>query len=149
MNYMKQTAEMLGVKFGEEFKIKDSEYGKLHEGTFCLTKNGMFMIDCKTDFNGVIGSILTGKYKIVKLQKSATPILTDKEKEFLANVIKPFRNRINYIVKYTPYLHEDEGEEIEIVYDDTSEIILPVFETGTMYKGMEPRREYLIEELGL
>ena len=99
--------------------------------------------DLKQTLNGYIG-----ENKITKLPK---PILNDAEKEYLGNIIKPFRNRIIWIGKsvYIP------GEYIEIYlrhYDDgcsSYSIILPYFKKGTMYKGMELDKEYTLEELGL
>lgn len=84
-------------------------------------------------------------------------ILDDKEKEYLSNVIKPFKNYVKCIVKI-----EIQGqEEIRILYKDFldkekddetqwySTIGLPTFKKGTMYKGMETKKRYTLEELGL
>lgn len=93
-------------------------------------------------------TVFTGKLEIIKLPEK---ILTEEEKEYLSNVIKPFRDRVIYIVKsvYTP------GEYIEMYlrhYDDgcsSYSIVLPYFKKGTMYKGMELDKEYTLYELGL
>lgn len=75
------------------------------------------------------------------------PILTDKEKEYLSAVIKPFRNKIISIGKY--YFGSE--EEVIITFDKEGNDIMkfPSFETGTMYKGMQINKEYTLEELGL
>ena len=71
-------------------------------------------------------------------------ILDDIEKEYLSAVIKPFRDRVKCIKKYTNY----EKEFIDIwVNDETIE--LPYFKKNTMYKGMKQDKEYTLEELGL
>lgn len=72
-------------------------------------------------------------------------ILDDAERRYLKGVIRPFRKSVISIEKSTFY---EEGEAICI---DTEKgyTVLPQFEEGTMYKGMEVGREYTPEELGL
>ena len=76
-------------------------------------------------------------------------ILNDKEREYLSNVIKPFRNKIEYIAKYIGKY----GEYISIIYKDlndkTFSMAFPSYDDGTMYKGMEIGNRYTLEELGL
>lgn len=76
-------------------------------------------------------------------------ILNDAEKKYLSAVIKPFRNRVDYICKVnTPERYE--AERIDIGFTDESiDMALPIFESGTMYKGMDLGKEYTLEELGL
>ena len=82
-------------------------------------------------------------------------ILDDEEREYLAAVIKPFRNDVRYIVKHrsiTPFgnFEHIEGIASDMYSDDISYFfILPRFKNGTKYKGMEPDKRYSIEELGL
>ena len=80
------------------------------------------------------------------------PVLTDKEKEYLSAVIKPFRDRVVYICKV------EAGECNQFIslkvkrYDeeDSNEYIdLPYFKKDTMHKNMEVGKEYTLEELGL
>lgn len=71
-------------------------------------------------------------------------ILDDKEKEYLSNVIKPFRDKVEYIVKKDCYPEE----YISISLSDEN-IDFPNFKKGTMYKGMEKDKRYTLEELGL
>lgn len=80
-------------------------------------------------------------------------ILTEEEKEYLKAVIKPFRDRVEYIEKCKV---SEEMEQIFIFikeYIKKNEILcgygLPPFKIGTMYKGMELKRNYELEELGL
>ena len=78
-------------------------------------------------------------------------ILDEKEKKYLTNVIKPYRNRI-YSIKKCAY--QGFIEYICIyVYDDLNSkvecVTLPNFKKGCMYKGMELCKAYTLEELGL
>lgn len=73
-------------------------------------------------------------------------ILTDKEKAYLSAVIKPFRDRVKYIVKY---IYSTENEFLTICLKNDKDIMLPNFIRRTMYKGMKTDKEYTLEELGL
>ena len=81
------------------------------------------------------------------LEEYSEPILDDAEKEYLNAVIKPFRNSVEYIIKknsaYNPV------EWITIKYKDGGATNLPLFEKGTMYKGMKLGRNYTLGELEL
>ena len=76
------------------------------------------------------------------------PILDDVEKAYLSAVIKPFRKDIEYIVKFKRYSDKKEYIYMTMKKDDDY-CALPVFEKGTMYKGMEVNKRYTLEELGL
>ena len=93
-------------------------------------------------------NLVTGFCKIIKLPKS---ILDDVEKEYLGNIIKPFRDRIICIKKYED--PQDEYIGIHLKYyaneTDSETIVFPSFGKRTMYKGMEVEKEYTLEELGL
>lgn len=84
-------------------------------------------------------------------------ILDAEEKEYLSNVIKPFRNRVIGIskVKSTVY-PRFEFIEIQLKkmykkkgYSTLEYIRLPFFERNKMYKEMELGKQYTLEELGL
>ena len=144
-NKINEVAKLLGLELEEEFKVE----GFPHK--YKLSENGLVSW---SDYwkswvsSDIIEELLTGESELVKIPKS---ILDDAEKEYLSNVIKPFSDRIIYIVKhdYTP------GEYIEMYlrhYDDGCSgysIVLPYFKKGTMYKGMEISKEYTLYELGL
>ena len=72
-------------------------------------------------------------------------ILDKKEKEYLKNVIKPFRNRVTGIAKYS----NGENEYICISYKDDVPTDLADFKKNSMYKNMIKEKEYTLEELGL
>lgn len=96
--------------------------------------------------NGVLEGMALGKtYTWEELGLYASKdILSDKEKEYLSAVIKPFRNEILIIEK--AYFKEDEWLYFTM---NRGNFTLPYFKMGTMYKGMEEGREYTLEELGL
>lgn len=73
------------------------------------------------------------------------PILDDKEKEYLSNVIRPWKKRIKIIAKHGTGRYE----WIVIINKNGENMILPSFKKGTMYKGMELDKEYSLDELGL
>lgn len=72
-------------------------------------------------------------------------ILDEKEKEYLSNVIRPFRNKVTFIQKYGNI----SKEFIKIGIKDDTSTNFPLFEKGTMYKGMETSKKYTLSELGL
>ena len=74
-------------------------------------------------------------------------ILTDKEKAYLSAVIKPFRKDIKYITKKDFVIKAK--EYLLIKMHDLNTAGLPLFEKGTMYKGMEVNKNYKLEELGI
>lgn len=77
-------------------------------------------------------------------------ILTEEEKEYLSSVIKPFRKFVVYIEKIK---YIDGWEKIAFYSLNLKSweciTILPPFQSGTRFKGMELGEEYMCEELGL
>lgn len=71
-------------------------------------------------------------------------ILDEKEKEYLRAVIKPFRDKVDFILKKRASI----SEYIVIALKDEI-IALPWFKKGTMYKGMETYKKYSLEDLNL
>lgn len=110
----------------------------------------------ETTVNGWAGKsikefeILHPSYKVLKLERPQTiykfkEVLDAKEKEYLSAVIKPFKNRIDYIKKF-----DLTGREfICICLKNDEDIDFPYFKKGTMYKGMKLYRRYTLKELGL
>lgn len=77
-------------------------------------------------------------------------ILDDVEKEYLRNIIKPFKKRTKNIEKIPDGLGEFIRITVENIIDGDDDLIdLPYFKENEMYKGMEVYREYTLEELGL
>lgn len=78
-------------------------------------------------------------------------ILDSGEKEYLSNVIKPFKHKVKRIRKSEICDNKDNQikEYIEIHIENDYPINLPNFKKNTMYRNMEPNKEYTLEELGL
>ena len=79
------------------------------------------------------------------IYKREEPILDDKEKEYLGNLIRPFRDRVTYIAK-----RKENKTKLFIhiqLKDDWG--CLPDFKENTMYKNMKIDKSYTLEELGL
>ena len=80
------------------------------------------------------------------------PILDEEERKYLSGVIKPFRDKINFVKKETYYTGKKTYEiihfesKLEQYKDNTW---LPPFEKDTMYKNMTLNKEYKLEDLGL
>lgn len=72
------------------------------------------------------------------------PILDIEEKAYLENVLRPFKDRVNFVHKRG----DNEYEHIAFETDDDF-CTFPYFKKGTMYKGMEFGKEYTLKELGL
>ena len=139
MNYMEQIAEMLEGNVYEEFRIKAIN-GMIFEKKFFLTEYGLFSEDSTVPISTILNDILNGQYKIVKLPLA----LTKEEKDYLSEVVKPFRDKIEYIKRLT----SDSWDSIQMITDKGVTAVL-FFETDTRYKNMEPDREYTLAELGL
>ena len=75
------------------------------------------------------------------------PLLDAIEKEYIGNIVKPFKNRNIRVVK-----HDVAGEKEWIVIGGAGfdlSLSFPLFEKGKMYEGMEADKYYTLEELGL
>ena len=148
MNYTADVAKILGVELGEEFKLSD------YPETFILTERGLeFLYHGKWSLiSGSLNDLLSGRRNIIKIPK---PILDDIEKKYLFRFIRPFKERINYIVKLDVKVIDDEREYILIIYKEPYNtsiprlMELPSFKKGAMYKGMKLGERYTLKELGL
>ena len=144
-NKMAEVARLAGLELEEEFRMDN------YSTKYKITKNGfMYWSDDYQQWNytGGIEELFLGKGRIVKIPKQ---ILEEKEKEYLSAVIKPFRDRIISIRKYK--YSQDEYIGIYVKYyaetDESEMITLPLFKEGTIYKGIELKKYYTLEELGL
>lgn len=92
------------------------------------------------------------RYNNWLLEEHKEPILDDVEKEYLSNVIKPFRNRVTSISKDrdTKLGTSDVNYYIAIRIDNGRDFcFLPYFKSNRMYKNMEIGCDYTLKELGL
>ena len=99
--------------------------------------SGTFFKKLPNDFTGTI-NVVNGY--VLKPQ-----ILDEEEKRYLEGVVRPFRDRVRYVIKN---INCSSQCYIGIRLEQES-IALPYFEENTMYKGMEIDKRYSLEELGL
>lgn len=100
----------------------------------------------KTLPNDYSGKLTIEKGQVIE-KEDKKEILDEVEKEYLRAVIKPFREKINHISKYAECDNNFEFIYIGLKSGDT--MAFPNFKKDTMYKGMEPNKDYTLEELGL
>lgn len=103
--------------------------------------------DCRNKMS-CSGCIFDGgdcRKKVKDWLNSDSDILSNKEKQYLQNVVKPFQQKVKYICKYT----YNNTERIGIAIDADANIFLPTFKKGTMYKGMKVNKNYTLAALGL
>lgn len=91
--------------------------------------------------------MLSDKFLNQEIDIEVPDILDETEKKYLSAVIRPFKKRVDSIMKISDPLGY-EKEYIFIKLDEDS-FSLPYFKTGTMYQGMELERAFTLEELGL
>ena len=82
-------------------------------------------------------------------------VLTKKEKEYLSNIIAPFKDRVIYIKKainnnpltfyYTIRIKLGPGKN----FLNNEYIDLPAFNKDDLYAGMDPNQKYTLKELGI
>lgn len=93
------------------------------------------------------GSKIINIERTETIYKATKEILDKEEKEYLEAVLRPFRNRVNCIVKNTSCFDGEQYISIELL--NRENIYLPYFTKNTKYKGMEPDKEYTLVQLGL
>ena len=118
------------------------------DGKYNLSFNCIFHKCLNATDKSIFDKIQNSK-KIKLTLEVEESILCEEERKYLSGVIRPFRDKIKFIRKNCIY-----GQEyINVVYNskfkDDTNFCLPLFETNTMYKGMELNKEYTLEDLGL
>lgn len=109
------------------------------------------VIRCKKElsiFEQIKKELLENDIKnYAKRKCEPAPVLDDVEKRYLKNVLRPFKDEVNYIVKW----QSDSYKSRQFLHIDTriGNIQLPYFEKDTMYKNMEDNKHYTLEELGI
>ena len=76
-------------------------------------------------------------------------VLDKTEKEYLLNIIKPFKNKVCYIIKHKAYKEEFIQICVKSYNNQYQDISLPTFTRNSMYKNMKLTHEYSLKELGL
>lgn len=79
------------------------------------------------------------------------PHLDSVELDYLKNIIRPFQNRVDFVilVKNTFFLDQEKNVRIKVHLKDHDFLILPFFKEGTMYKAMQPNVKYTLKDLGI
>ena len=145
MNHIEEVVKILGIKFYEKFRIDGSDriYQINEDGMYFENDQGIWQEDVT-----LLYGLLLGDIDLIKLPENT---LTDKEREYLLNIIKPFKDKVRFITKDC---YESGGDQfIDICYIskdfDFEHIYLPAFDKGTMYNGMTVGKPYELEELML
>ena len=94
----------------------------------------------------------TGAWKLWLEQEHTELLLTAKEKNYLENIIRPFKDRAKFIRKNVGCTDNAFIRICICKYDDIEYpdfFTLPYFNGTEMYTGMEKNKWYTLEELGL
>lgn len=153
-----QTAKNL-LDNGYKWLIR-TESGRLYAHTSKLHKiDGIWWPEATGSYEYVCGyvpifeSIHDYDNEAVSLASVAYPqVLDAAEKKYLRDVIRPFRDRIICVKKaHAARNYEQICIKLKSItgLGAISNIPLPFFTEGEMYKGMEIDKEYTLEELGL
>lgn len=148
----------------KRIKLKDVTKEELEQwinqncGNRCC-KDCMFKCTICTGINSWVQNkdLFSDKFLNQEIEIEKSGILDEVEKEYLADVIKPFKNRVVSISKIVInfsnknnkifyYIRIKVKSETEIFYYEY--INFPYFKTE-MYKGMENCKEYTLEDLEL
>lgn len=94
--------------------------------------------------DGTSGCSLDELFEWANSEYKDITMLTEEEKAYITEVIKPFRDKVTGILK------GDNGSEfIRIFVENDGAFRLPYFKKGSMYKNMKTNKKYKLEELGL
>lgn len=119
-------------------------FNQLKDDYYELSKeNKTFFKNLPNDYTGTI-EIENG---FVIKQEVKKEILDKIEKEYLENLLRPFRNKVETIGKC---VYDIDTEYLTIYMKNSCDTFnLPNFKPNTMYKGMEQYKDYTLKELGL
>lgn len=119
-------------------------YFLIEEEMFCTFEPENIVKKISGTFFKKLPNNFTGTIDVVNGYIGKPEILDEKEKRYLEGVIRPFRDKVEYIEK-------SEGVIKEYIWIDLEGdgLQLPYFEANTMYKGMELEKRYTLKELGL
>lgn len=138
MNFFEAMKELEKGNKVRKADWKDGLYLLKEENKICFSEKIKAKYLNDTDLN-------YGSWELYK-----EPILTKEEKEYISNIIKPFKNRVCYIIKCDILLFSYKGEYIQICVNSYNHYInLPAFTRGSMYNNMKSWYKYSLKELGL
>ena len=141
------------LRFGDVVELRNGNFRRIGKNERIETLKGTLVNFLSyyqdnllyNDSTGSDGLDIIFVYRLFQARKK-DEILTEKEKNYICNLIKPFSNKVKEIVKKGYY---DDEEYISIIINDDMNISLPNFEKGKYYKNMEVNERYSLEELGL
>ena len=146
----------------QKIKLRDlteEQYWKYNKkGCYTTCDKCMFrLVNCTNhDENCWIHhkDLYSDKFLDQEIEIEVEPIFTDKEREYLHNWLKPFKDRIEEIKLVK--VGTDENDTIAYLriiiksifsLAQLESIYLPYFKFGTMYKGLELGKAYRDDEL--
>lgn len=74
-------------------------------------------------------------------------LLDNVEREYIKTILKPFHNKVDFVVKFNSVFNKKEYLFISI--KGGGSFLFPDFDAGKMYSGMITRNRYTLEELGI
>lgn len=107
-----------------------------------------------TEFEHIFKSIRWEDDNPVLIKDIYDPqIISDKEREYLKNILKPFHDDVKYVEKRRgANAHFDKNthdQEFLLISLENGAFIFPDFDEGKMYSGMEVDKKYELHELGI
>lgn len=112
-------------------------------------RNEKDLRNLKDNLSGTLGKIIKIEEPTYQTVYEYKPeILDEAEKRYLRGVIRPFRDKVEYIQKCKSIMYED-SDYINIYIEGSHSITLPYFGSNTMYKNMKDNKKYTLKELGI
>lgn len=97
----------------------------------------------------MIAVMLPGSAKSYMIER---PCLDNVELDYLKNIIRPFKNNVDWVMLIKNAILAEEGVNnvrIRVHLKNHDFITLPFFKEGTMYKAMQPNVKYTLKDLGI
>ena len=122
------------LRFGDVIELRNGNFRRIGENERIETLKGTLVNFLSyyqdnllyNDSTGSDGLDIIFVYRLFQARKK-DEILTEKEKNYICNLIKPFSNKVKGIVKKGYY---DEEEYISIIINDDMNISFPNFDKG-------------------
>lgn len=145
--------KFIDLRIGEFFKINGNRFLriKISDG-FTSVKFNSFEINPSSGCVCLTGADADVTRYDGTFEPVPDPVLTNSEKAYLEDVIRPWKSKVQSIYKDEDLDLSMQFISIVIIYEKlvgSSYIALPLFEKETMYKGMEQGLCYSLKELGL
>lgn len=124
-----------------DFALINNELRNCTEVGCCDCQFNYGSLGCKRN---VIGWLLKEYKEPIK------PILTEKEKAYLKNVIEPFGDYAAYVIKFATSKLDFLSIYISVNEEKVCSFEIPLmYDLESMFKNIEYDKEYTLEELGL